>query len=148
MFWLSIEILIYNNKQLQLAEIEFGSCNHHILANFLWSKKHKHSSSSHSLHYFNWYRPRISLVELLIFSLTLILLIWKTGWANNASKWQVGYNLAFKGLMFSQILFLLLLSFKISKAANLVEILIWYCYLTSSSFSCLRLNSAHSIQDS
>jgi len=31
--------------------------------------------------------------------LTLILLTWRIWWAsNNASKWQMGYNLAFKGL--------------------------------------------------
>jgi len=31
--------------------------------------------------------------------LTLILLTWRMWWArNNASKWQVGFNLAFKGL--------------------------------------------------
>jgi len=31
--------------------------------------------------------------------LTLILLTWKIRWApNNASKWQMGYNSAFKGL--------------------------------------------------
>ena len=31
--------------------------------------------------------------------LTLILLMWSIGWApNNASKWQMGFNLAFKGL--------------------------------------------------
>ena len=33
-------------------------------------------------------------------SLTLILLTWSTGWApNNARKWQMGFNLAFKGLI-------------------------------------------------
>jgi len=33
-------------------------------------------------------------------SLTLILLTWKIWWApNNASKWQMGFNSAFKGLM-------------------------------------------------
>jgi len=32
-------------------------------------------------------------------TLTLILLTWKIWWApNNASKWQMGFNLAFKGL--------------------------------------------------
>jgi hypothetical protein len=32
--------------------------------------------------------------------LTLILLTWSIGWApNNASKWQMGFNSAFKGLM-------------------------------------------------
>jgi len=30
--------------------------------------------------------------------LTLILLMWRIGWANNARKWQVGFNSAFKGL--------------------------------------------------
>jgi hypothetical protein len=34
--------------------------------------------------------------------LTLILLTWNIGWApNNASKWQMGFNLAFKGLNLS-----------------------------------------------
>ena len=33
------------------------------------------------------------------FCLTLILLMWKIRWApNNASKWQMGFNSAFKGL--------------------------------------------------
>jgi hypothetical protein len=32
-------------------------------------------------------------------TLTLILLTWRIGWApNNASKWQMGFNLVFKGL--------------------------------------------------
>jgi hypothetical protein len=31
-------------------------------------------------------------------SLTLILLMWRIWWANNASKWQMGFNSAFKGL--------------------------------------------------
>jgi len=34
------------------------------------------------------------------FSLTLILLTWRIWWApNNASRWQVGFNSAFKGLI-------------------------------------------------
>jgi len=32
-------------------------------------------------------------------NLTLILLTWRIWWVpNNASKWQMGFNLAFKGL--------------------------------------------------
>jgi len=32
-------------------------------------------------------------------SLTLILLTWRIWWtSNNASRWQMGFNLAFKGL--------------------------------------------------
>jgi hypothetical protein len=39
--------------------------------------------------------------------LTLILLTWSIGWArNNASKWQIGFNWAFKGLMYSSVLLL------------------------------------------
>jgi len=35
----------------------------------------------------------------LLMTLTLILLMWKIWWAaNNASKWRMGFNLAFKGL--------------------------------------------------
>jgi hypothetical protein len=34
--------------------------------------------------------------------LTLILLTWRNWWTpNNASKWQMGFNSAFKGLMYS-----------------------------------------------
>jgi len=37
--------------------------------------------------------------KLLLTTLTLILLMWRIGWApNNASKWQMEFNLAFKGL--------------------------------------------------
>ena len=32
--------------------------------------------------------------------INLILLTWRIGWAHNkASKWQMGFNLAFKGLI-------------------------------------------------
>ena len=86
----------------------FGSCNHCILASSLWSKNCEHSSSNHGLFCFNSYRPRLSLAEVLIFS-----------------------------LMFSQTLFMSLLSYKFCKDANLFEILMWYCFLTSSF---LRLN--------
>jgi len=88
-----------------------GSCQHWILACFLWSKKPKHSSSNHGLCFFSSYRPRLSLGAVLAFS-----------------------------LMFFQVLFMSLLSFKFSKAANVFIILIWYCFLTSSSLSFLRLN--------
>jgi hypothetical protein len=37
-------------------------------------------------------------------SLTPILLTWRIGWApNNASKWQMGFNLAFKGLSIERL---------------------------------------------
>jgi hypothetical protein len=31
--------------------------------------------------------------------LTLILLTWRIGWADNAIKWQMGLNSVFKGLI-------------------------------------------------
>ena len=65
----------------------------------------------HGLLFFNSYRPRLSLTEVLLLS-----------------------------SMFSQALFIFLLSFEFYKAANLFEILIWYCFLTSSSLSFPRLN--------
>jgi len=69
-----------------------GSCNQCILACFHWSKKHKHSSSNHVLCCFNSHRPRVSLAEILLFS-----------------------------LIFSQALLMSLVSLKFSKAANLVR---------------------------
>jgi hypothetical protein len=44
-----------------------------------------------------------------IFHLTLILLTWRIWWApNNASKWQMGFNSAFKGLSFNVLIYILL----------------------------------------
>ena len=37
--------------------------------------------------------------------LTLILLTWRIWWANNASKWQMGFNSAFKGLIKKYVYF-------------------------------------------
>jgi len=88
-----------------------GSCNHYILACFLWPKNRKHPSSNHGFCCFGSYRYRFSLADVLIFY-----------------------------LMFSQALFMFSLSFKFSKAVNLFEILICYSLLTSSSLSFLRLN--------
>jgi len=42
--------------------------------------------------------------------------------------------------MFSQALFTSSLSFKFYKAADLFEMLIWYCFLTFSSFSFLTFD--------
>jgi len=67
----------------------FVCCNSFILACFLWTKKPKHSSWHYGLCCFKLYRPRLSWAEVLILS-----------------------------LMFSQALFMSLLSFKFSKAAK------------------------------
>ena len=75
--------------------IWFGSCNYCILACFLWFKKPQKSSSNHGLCCFHSYTPRLSLAEVLIFT-----------------------------LMFSQAQFMSPLSFKFSKAVNLFEVLI------------------------
>jgi hypothetical protein len=40
------------------------------------------------------------------YSSTLILLTWSIGWApNNANRWQMGFNLAFKGLICTPLTF-------------------------------------------
>ena len=88
-----------------------GSCTYCKLASFLWLKNPKHSSTNHGLWCFNSCRPRLYLPEVLMFS-----------------------------LMFSQALFMSSSSLTFSKAANLFVISIWYYFLTSSTFSFLRLN--------
>ena len=81
-------------------------CIHCILACFLWFKKRKHSLSNHSLCCFNPFRPRLSLADVLTFS-----------------------------LLFSQALFISSPSLKFSEAPNLFVISIWYYFITPSSFS-------------
>jgi hypothetical protein len=45
-------------------------------------------------------RQHLEWVQCLALQLTLILLMWRTWWApNNASKWLMGFNSAFKGLI-------------------------------------------------
>jgi len=112
-FFLFLKCLLASRPALfRLSTLlQLGSRTHCILACFLWSKKPKHSSSNHGLCCFSSCRPRLSLPEVLIFS-----------------------------LMFSQALFMSSLTLKFSKAVNPSEILIWYCFLTSSSCSFRRLN--------
>jgi hypothetical protein len=44
-------------------------------------------------------RDKVYVGKLVITDLTPILLTWRIWWApNNASKWQMGFNSAFKGL--------------------------------------------------
>ena len=71
----------------------FASCSYCIVACFLWLKNRDHSSPNQGFCCFNSHRHRLSLAEGLIFS-----------------------------LMFSQALFMSLLSFRFSKASNLLEI--------------------------
>ena len=105
-YWLHVLTLFRLSTLLWL-----GSCTHGMLACLLLSTKRKQSLSNHGLCSFNSCRHRLSLVEVLIFS-----------------------------LMFSQALFMSSLSLKFYKAADMFEISIWYCFLTSSSFSFLRLS--------
>ena len=113
-FFLFLKCLLASHLTLfRLSTVLWlGSCIHCILACILWSKIPNHSSSNHGLCCFSSCRPRLSLAEVLIFS-----------------------------VMFSQSLFISPRHHvKFSKAANLFVISIWYCFLTFSSFSFLRLN--------
>ena len=58
-----------------LTLLWFGCCNHCILAYFLCCKKPEHSSSNHGLCCFSSCRPRLSLAEVLMFSLIYVLVI-------------------------------------------------------------------------
>src|SRR5215475_10159667 len=79
-----------------------GSYIHCILACFLLSKIPKHSSSNHGFCCFISCRPRLSLAEVLIVSLTL-----------------------------SQALFIASSSLTFAKAADLFVVSIGYCFLAS-----------------
>jgi len=78
-----------------------------------------------------------------LYSLTLILLTWRIWWApNNASRWQMGFNLVFKGLskwsrwswkIFSSNKFLTSVS-KIEIPAKSKE-LNFYCHLASAPYA-------------
>ena len=65
----------------------------------VWSRNIKNRSSIYIYIYIYIY----DISSLRINDLTLILLTWRKWWAlNNASKWQMGFNSAFKGLIFTQ----------------------------------------------
>ena len=110
-FFLFIKSLLALRLTLFILSTLFWlwSCVKSILACFLLSIEAKHSSSNHDLCCFNSCRPTICLADVLMFS-----------------------------FMFSQALFMSLSSLKTSKVANFV-ISIRYCFLTSSSFSFVRL---------
>ena len=114
-FFLFLKFLLASHLTLFVLSTLLWLGFYTLLFCFLWCKKPKHSSSNCSLWCFNSCRFRPSLAEVLIFS-----------------------------LMFSQALFMSSSSFTFSKAANLFVISIWYCFLTPSSFSYLRLNISQS----
>ena len=69
-----------------------------------YKKRKEESSSNCSNKQFSMYIPTAVWTQLDFYKwgqLTLILLMWRIWWApNNASKWEMGFNLAFKGLKF------------------------------------------------
>ena len=91
-----------------------GSCTHRNFA-ASFHKKSRHSSSNHGLLCLSSCGTRLSLAKILIIS-----------------------------LMFSHALFISPSSLMFPNAANLFVISIWYCFLTSRSFSFLRLNLSSS----
>jgi hypothetical protein len=103
-------LLVSHLKFFRLPPLTWlGFCNHCNLACFQWSINFEHSSSNHGLLCFSLWYPRLSLAEVLIFSLIL-----------------------FQALLMSK------LSSKLPEVANLFEISTWYCSLTSKSSSFFR----------
>jgi hypothetical protein len=95
--------------------IWLGFCNNCNLTCFHWPINFEHSSSNHGLLNFSLWYPRLSLAEVLIFS-----------------------------VIFSQALLMLKLSSKLSEVANLFEISTCYFSLTSTSSSFFRSNLSKS----
>jgi hypothetical protein len=114
-FFLNI-LLVSHLKFCRLSTlIWFKFCNLCNLACFCWSINFEHSPSNRGLLCFSSWYPRLSLAEVLMFSLIL-----------------------FQELLMSK------LSYNLSKAANLFEIFIWYFPLTSMSSSYFRSNLSES----
>jgi hypothetical protein len=62
-----------------------------------------HTRIQISLLFYNMLSSKLSWMNVTLTILTLILLTWRIWWApNNASKWQMGLNSAFKGLKLLQ----------------------------------------------
>jgi len=73
--------------------------------------------------------------------LTLILLTWRIWWApNNASRWQVGFNLTFKGLRFYRIFCSASSTDKILSIVlkHLFKITVWEVFRRQESSPALR----------
>jgi len=69
--------------------------------------------------------------------LTLILLTWRIWWAvNNASRWQMGFNLVFKGLKY--ILGLFLYFFNIMQKEKLRKFYCIFCAICLKSW-CIKV---------
>ena len=66
--------------------LRLGSFIHCILACFFWSKKSKHSVSNHGLFCFNSCRPRLSLAEVLIFSVMFSEALFTSSSTSKSSK--------------------------------------------------------------
>ena len=114
MVWRKAKTCCYNKIPIIVYYCVFDILNFvlswKLKHNGMSSIKTKHSSSNLGLWCFNLCRSRLSLAEVLMFS-----------------------------LMFSQALFMFSPSIKFSKSAYLFVISICYCFLTSISFSFLRL---------
>jgi len=109
-FFLFLKFLLASHLTLFVLSTLLWLGFYTLLFCFLWCKKPKHSSSNCSLWCFNSCRFRPSLAEVLIFS-----------------------------LMFSQALFMSSLSY-FFQSCSVFIISVWYCFITFSSFSFLRLN--------
>jgi hypothetical protein len=85
---------------VEIDAVWFVSIDHDNLNSFFLSKFSMHTV----------YNP----LELFLFMkicLILILLMWRIRWApNNASRWQIGFNFSFKGLIFIIIIIIIYLS--------------------------------------
>ena len=121
-----------------------GSCTHCILVCFLWSKKPKHSSSNHGLCCFNPLNAELNPICHLLALLGVHHFFHVSRIRVNSCR--PGLFLAevlIFSLMFSQAPVYAFAITEVLKSCKPVLISIWYCFLTSSSFSFLRLFFSH-----
>jgi hypothetical protein len=86
------------------SNIKFDLVTETLWSNCLGSKYRSGSKKWNLSHFpfkkFPFMTPSKLLMQGTLYTaLTLTLLMWRIWWANNARKWQIGFNLAFKGLI-------------------------------------------------
>ena len=81
----------------QLIRAQFSNCVYNILL-FCWTIKWWKAIQILTLRLIMSYIYIYDISSLRVNDLTLILLTWRKWTPNNASKWQMGFNSAFKGL--------------------------------------------------
>ena len=86
--WTDVPLLPDQQKQRLILQIKIT-----------WNNTEQYLKTKHKLTTYCCSCLEFMLLSIFPHSLTLILLMWRIWWAsNNSSRWQIGFNSAFKGL--------------------------------------------------